>query len=246
MKQSRALMSLAHAALIAKREGLSGKKFETLGREDACKGMKVAAVFTAIHSGLCGYFKPDPKEVITHSDGHVIYKGKHAVPVPPGYTSETDTSDPLYPGAGGGGREWKTYYGVDKHAQDTRDMLPSEMDVAMKAAIHSQQTDGWLMTYCTNDMVSKALTLMVAAKFNWYTTNHHVGQGHATNFITKIAGTICTFMQTNESSISETARSTVWEIGHWVSTHLCMNLMAMRTGIRVSAHPRRDLWGRPS
>ena len=93
------------------------------------------------------------------------------------------------------------------------------------------------MTYCTNDMVSKALTLMVAAKFNWYTTNHHVSQGHATNFITKIAGTMCQFMQTNKISISETARSTVWEIGHWVSTHLCMNLMAMRTGIRVSAHP---------
>ena len=200
--------------LLPSEKDFREKKFETLGRDDACKGMKVAAVFTAIHSGLCGYFKPDPKEVITHSDGHVIYKGKHAVPVPPGYTSETDTSDPLYPGAGGGGREWKTYYGVDKHSQDTRDMLPSEMDEAMKAAIHSQETDGWLMTYCTNDMVSKALTLMVAAKFNWYTTNHHVGQGHATNFITKIAGTICTFMQTNESSISETARSTVWEISH--------------------------------
>jgi len=100
--------------------------------------MKVAAAFTAIHSGLCGYFEPDPKEVITHSDGRIIYKGKHTVPVPPGYTSETDTSDPLYPGAGGGAREWKTYYGVDKHARDTRDMLQTEMDEAMKAAIHSQ------------------------------------------------------------------------------------------------------------
>ena len=236
-RQSQALMSLAHAAFIAKREGLSNKKFESLGRDDACKGMKVAAAFTAIHSGLCGYFEPDPKEVIKHSDGGVIYKGKHAVPAPPGYTSEVDALDPLYPVAGGVGRDWRTYYGIDKHAQDTRDMLQSEMDEAMKAAIQSQQTDGWLMTYCTTDMVSKALTLMVAAKSNWYATNHHVGQGHATNFITKIAGTMCPFMQANENSISETAKSTVWEIGHWVSTNLCMNLMAMRTGARVSAHP---------
>ena len=194
--------------------------------------MKVAAAFTAIHSGLCGYFEPDPKEVVKQCDGQVTYKGKQAVLVPPGYTSE-----PLHPVAGVAGREYITYYGVDKHAQDTRDMLQNEMDEAMKIAIQSQQTDGWLMTYCTSDMVSKALTLMVAGKFNWYTTNHHVGQGHATNFITKIKGTMCSFMQTNESSISETARSTVWEIGLWVSTHLCMNLVAMRTRIRVSAHP---------
>ena len=33
------------------------------------------------------------------------------------------------------------------------------------------------------------------------------------------------------------AKSAVWEISHWVSTHLCMNLMAMRTGNRLSAHP---------
>ena len=150
---------------------------------------------------------------------------------PPGYTSETDTLDPLYPVAGVIGREYITYYVVYRHAQDTRDMLQNEMIDAMRLAIQSQQTDGWLMSYCTSDMVSKALTLMVTTKYNWYTTNHHVGQGHATNFITKIAGTMCPFMQTNESSISETAKNTVWEIGHWVSTHLCMNLMAMRTRI---------------
>ena len=93
------------------------------------------------------------------------------------------------------------------------------------------------MTYCTTEMVGKSLTLMVAGKFNLHMTNHHVGQGHATSFITKIAGTMCPWMLTNESSISETARTTVWEIEHWVSTHLCMNLMAMRTGMRVSAPP---------
>ena len=93
------------------------------------------------------------------------------------------------------------------HAQDTLDMLPTEMDEAMKIAIKSQQTSGWLMTYCTNEMVGGALTLMVAGKFNWYTTNHY-------------QGTICPFMSTNENNISETAKSTVWEISHWVSTHL--------------------------
>ena len=78
---------------------------------------------------------------------------------------------------------------------------------------------------------------MVAAKFNWFQTNHHVRQNHATSFIVKIAANSCPFMQNSENSISESAKSAVWEIGHWVSTHLCMNLMAMRMGKRVSAHP---------
>ena len=134
-RQSRALMSLAHAAFIAKREGLLNKKFESLGRDDACKGMKVSAAFTAIHSGLVGYFEPDPKEIILHGDGRVMYKGKHAVPVPPNYTSEVDTTDPLNPLTGTVGREWRTFYGVDRHAQDTRDMLQTEMDEAMRIAI---------------------------------------------------------------------------------------------------------------
>ena len=69
-RQSRALMSLAHAALIAKGEGLLDKKLESLGKEDQCKGMKVAAAFTAIHSGLVGYFEPDPSEItLTATEG---------------------------------------------------------------------------------------------------------------------------------------------------------------------------------
>ena len=237
-KQSRALMALAHAALIAKREGLLEKKFDSLGREEQCKGIKVAAAFTAVHSGLVGYFEPEPDEINLLGDGRVTYKGRHAVPVPPDYTSELDTNDPLFPLGGTVGRAWQTYYGVDKHAQDTRHMIPAEMDEAMKIAIKSQQTSGWLKTYCTSEMVGRALTLMVAGKFNWYTTNHHVGQIHATNFIIKVAGAICPFMSTNENSISETAKSTVWEISHWVSTHLCMNLMSMWTGMRVCSSLR--------
>ena len=61
------------------------------------KGIKVTAAFTAVHSGLVGYFEPDPKELIIQRDATVAYKGRQAVPVPPGYTSEEDTADPLYP-----------------------------------------------------------------------------------------------------------------------------------------------------
>ena len=48
----------------------------------------------AIHSGLCGYFEPDPKEVVKQRDGQVTYKGRQAVLVPPGYTSEMTLQTP--------------------------------------------------------------------------------------------------------------------------------------------------------
>ena len=233
VEQSRALMSLAHAALIAKREGLVGRKWDSLSRDDQVKGIKVAVAFTAVHSGLTGYFEPDPNELVIQRDATVAYKGRQAVPVPPGYTSEEDTSDPLYPLP----RRGASYYGVDLPAQDSRDMIQAEMEESIQIAIDSQKGSGWLLSYCTSELVGKALTLMVATKFNWYQTNHHVGQNHATSFIVKIAANTCPFMQNSEHSISESAKSAIWEIGHWVSTHLCMNLMAMRTRKRISAHP---------
>ena len=76
IEQSRALMSLAHAAWIAKREGLVGRKWETLAREDQIKGIKVTAAFTAVHSGLVGYFEPDPNEIVIQKDSSVTYKGR--------------------------------------------------------------------------------------------------------------------------------------------------------------------------
>ena len=63
-QKSRALMAMAHAALVANREGLKGLKFEDFSRDDAWKGIKISAAFTALYSGLCGYFEPNPNEVV--------------------------------------------------------------------------------------------------------------------------------------------------------------------------------------
>ena len=94
---------------------------------------------------------------------------------------------------------------MDLPAQDTRDMLATKMVEAMDLATTSAKGTKWLATYCTSDMISKALTLMVATKFNWYQTNHHVGQGYATHFIHKIESTMCPWMQLSENSNTEVA-----------------------------------------
>ena len=172
--------------------------------------MKVAAAFMAVYSGLCGYIVANPNNVVYAVGGQVLYKGRVAVLPPPGHVSELDTAHPLYP---------------------LRTRLAAEMVQAMDLATASAKGIKWLSTYCTTDMISNALTLMVATKFNWYQTNHHVGQGNATHFKHKIASTMCLWMQSTENNITEVAKSMIWEIGHWVSTHLWLNLMGMRTGI---------------
>ena len=236
-KGCRVLMAMAHAALIAKREGITGRRFESLSKEDYCKGFKVSAAFTAVHAGLVGYLEPNPRDIVYVDGGRATLKGVIATRVPEGYLSETDTTDPQYAlnvlRDGG----YESYYGFDDPAQDTRDMDQTEMDEAMRIAIESQTGDGWLKTYCTSENAGKALTLIVAAKFNWFTTNHHVGQGHASTFINKMAMNSHKMMQGTETSITEAAKDAIWEVGHWASTHLCMNLMGMRTGVRVAAHP---------
>ena len=109
--------------------GMVGRKWETLAKEDQIKGIKVTAAFTAVHSGLVGYFEPDPGELILQQDSTVTYKGKHAVAVPPGYTPEEDTTDPLYRLARMIAGRPVAYYGVDQLAQDSRSIYPCDFPI---------------------------------------------------------------------------------------------------------------------
>ena len=119
-----------------------------------CKGMKVAAAFMAVYSGLCGYIEANPNDVVYAVGGQVLYKGRVAVLPPPGHVSELDTADPLYPLRDQAGRRRDLYIGVDTPAQDTRDMLAAEMVQAMDLATASAKGIKWLSTYCTTDMIS--------------------------------------------------------------------------------------------
>ena len=46
--------------------------------------------------------------------------------------------------------------------------------------------DHWLKTYCQPKPATDILTAIIATKFHWFTTNHHVGQGYATKYICKV------------------------------------------------------------
>ena len=168
-------------------------------------------------------------------DDRVLYKGSNAVEPFDGLVSEMGTMDPLYPST----IEWAlnrdVYIAVDNPAQDARDMTKEEKAESMQIAIDSSEDTKWLVTYCTNKSVSGAHTKMMATKINWYQTNHYVGQ-EATHFIHKIVSTVYPWMGASKTTIINMAKSRVWEIGHWISTHLALNVMGMRTGIGVCAN----------
>ena len=59
--------------------------------------------------------------------GQVLYVGRAVLSPSPGHVSELDTSDPLFSLLDPAGRVRPVYIGVDLPAQDTRDMLATEM-----------------------------------------------------------------------------------------------------------------------
>ena len=123
-------------------------------------------------------------------------------------------------------------------AQSTRDMTPDEIVACMNVATEAMQTKGdhWLKSYCQTKPATDIVTAIVATKLNWFTTNHHVGQGFASKYICKVMANTYSWSRNVDGGITEGAKNTLWKIGHWASTLLCLCILGMRTGVRVCVH----------
>jgi hypothetical protein len=92
-----------------------------------------------------------------------------------------------------------------------------------------------LKTY-THKAVREAVTsLIVATKINWFSTNHHVGQGTVTIFVQKAITVL--FRGALASADQKELATTVHKIGHWASTHVVLDLMQIRTPRAVGILP---------
>jgi len=60
---------------------------------------------------------------------------------------------------------------------------------------------------------SPVMTLCLAAKYNWWTTNHHVGQGGWSPYVQKVACVL------GEACVTEPMKGTIHKAGHWMGTH---------------------------
>lgn len=85
----------------------------------------------------------------------------------------------------------------------------------------------------TEDSLAKALTLIVATKANWWTQNHHTGQGDLTGYPSKVYNA---FYQSGATNQVITA---IHAIGHWAST-LYITSVAKIDGVRAVGPPLND------
>ena len=146
---------------------------------------------------------------------------------------EYDTENPYYE------RDLSIVPAFDMPAQGTRDMTMKESKACMLVAIQAMESEGdhWLKMYCQPGPATDILTIIIASKLNWFTTNHHVGQGYATKYICKVINNTYKWCANAEAGISEAAKNAAWKVGHWASTHLCLRILEMRTGVWVIVHP---------
>ena len=234
---SRVLVAMAHAAHVARTLGLDGQPCNHAGGPELAKAIEVSAAYTVVWAGLTGYFQANPMFVKAEGVGKVKYTYKDTVAYVPkkDHISEFDTADPLFPISANS----YVVAAHDEPAQSSKDMTGAEADACMKAAVDALGggKDNWLSSYCTPEQATQVLAVILATKFNWYTTNHHVGQTHATKYICKVVTTTYRGAGTGPDSIHESVKDTVWKVGHWASTHLCLRIMDMRTGLRVAVHP---------
>ena len=232
---SRVLVAMAHAAHVARTLGLDGKPCNQAGGPELAKAIEVSAAYTVVWAGLTGYFQANPMYVKPEGKDKYTYKDTLAYVPAKDHISEFDTVDPLFPLD----PSLHVVAAHDEPAQSSKDMTNEEAGACMKAAIEAlgQGKENWLSSYCTPDQATQVLTVILATKFNWYTTNHHVGQNHANKYICKVVTTTYRGAGNGPDSIHESIKDSVWKVGHWASTHLCLRVMEMRTGVRVAVHP---------
>jgi hypothetical protein len=77
------------------------------------------------------------------------------------------------------------------------------------------------------DLAGTVYTVFLATKYNWWVTNHHVGQGGNSPYIQKILGITLRSEPLNipEREATEIAHT----IGHWGSTHLALRHLGIHT-----------------
>lgn len=109
---------------------------------------------------------------------------------------------------------WHTFYGktegnVRTH-EDDREDAAGEGEYAT--------TQAWIDRISADD-INKAALLICSTKVNMWQINHHVGQNATVGFALKAWFLI----MSTKNAPSETERSMIWEIGHWVSTKAMWN-----------------------
>jgi hypothetical protein len=102
----------------------------------------------------------------------------------------------------------------------------------------------YLKDYITNDVVVRILSACLATKINFFSINHHTGQGEMTNFMKKVLTTLYPDQMREAKARAVTAA--IHQAGHWMSTHSVFNALGMFTDRIITLTPVSCLIGQAS
>jgi hypothetical protein len=81
------------------------------------------------------------------------------------------------------------------------------------------------------DLPAKCLMVLNSTKISWWQTNHHVGAGKPTTYVKKAVDTA---FATGMSERGD-CMAIVYNAGHWVSTHMVLWHLGIRTGVEMNS-----------
>jgi hypothetical protein len=149
-------IALLVAYNVAVKHRIETKPYSSLEAADLHKGVEVAAAFAVTYYGLAGYFA-------TNKDG---------IPVPKDLLINNDSDFTNYGSTAACGVKLK----ADAEWVNMARTLFNGTDTTVLKA---------LKTYTAKAVREAVTSLIVATKINWFSTNHHVGQGSVTIFVQK-------------------------------------------------------------
>jgi hypothetical protein len=82
-------------------------------------------------------------------------------------------------------------------------------------------------TLLANANYSGVMTLCLATKYSWWTTNHHVGQGGWSPYVLKVARVL------GEGYATEAMKAHIHRAGHWMGTHQGLRYFGIYTPAKM-------------
>ena len=244
LDSSRKAIALVSLYTVLDSLGLKNQSYPEAKSRNPKAALVGVCAFAVPYLGLVAYkeiFDNDPKVMCLGEQGGIYSRDDQDVYKPvymkaeDSFITERDTVDPKYTKLDG----VTSCYDLSAPLCDIKHMTAAEVTKALIGMKELKKAGGEsvLQSYTTTEALKDAVTVLIATKMNYFQTNHHTGAGQMTHFISKIL----TGIYPSASSVGTGARSEMqpaaWRVGHWASTHVALNTMGVRTGIRVILHP---------
>ncbi len=219
VRQMHAILLATHG--VAVKERIAGVKYKSVSADQLPGAIRVSCAYALQAYGFVGWFAVK---------GAGVNRCRK-------FISELDTIPDT---------EVIDWFYSDSVASDIRIMGRQEISSIAQGLTVDKDNEivefEYLKSYTTNDAVTRALSVCLATKINFFQTNHHTGQGEMSKFIQKGLNTL--YPSLFREAELKLVQDAVHRAGHWMSTHVGLNALGMITGRKVAISPVAALIGK--